>query len=184
MDAFNWLGDVAQWLGNLVPRLRIIRSTHGGVRFRRGKIPLELTPGICIYWPIVTELEIVPTIRQSHNLIAQSIMTKDEKSIIVSGLAITSIREPVKFLTKVTNKDYLEDVMLHVIAEVCSKYTLSELISEINGTIVTNLTKEARRRLRSIGLLVHKAMLTDFSTATVINNVGTPGSILPVTKDG
>jgi len=36
MQAFDWIGQIVEWLGRFVPRLLIVRSTHGGVKFRHG----------------------------------------------------------------------------------------------------------------------------------------------------
>ena len=82
--AFAWLGEIMNWFGKWFPRLLIVRSTHAGVRFRHGKKPEALMPGLRVYWPLVTEVDIIPTARQTHNLPTQALMTSDGKKVVVS----------------------------------------------------------------------------------------------------
>jgi hypothetical protein len=43
----------------------IIRATHGGVKWVRGKRIKALGPGLHIWWPLTTEVEVIVTARQT-----------------------------------------------------------------------------------------------------------------------
>ena len=70
---FQWLNELMQWLGRWVPRLTLIRVTHRGVRFGLGGRVAEVPPGLCWYWPITSELEMVCVAERSSQIAAQLI---------------------------------------------------------------------------------------------------------------
>ena len=65
MSAFAWLNDLMQWAARWVPRVVLIRATHRGILFQRGGRTLELQPGLCWYWPLVSELDQVCMLERS-----------------------------------------------------------------------------------------------------------------------
>jgi regulator of protease activity HflC (stomatin/prohibitin superfamily) len=174
MDAaFAWLGHLAEWFGMFIPRIKIVRSTHAGVRFRHGKTPREIKPGIIVYWPIVTEVDIIPVARQTHNLPSQSLLTKDGKTVVVGGVVVYSIIDIVACMSR--NWDITEtinDITMVAIAKVITSHSLQYLQENLTGDILLQLTRETRRRLRPFGVKVYKTALTDFSTCMVIKNIG------------
>jgi len=174
MDAFTWFGNLMEWFGSLIPKIKIVRATHGGVRFRGGKRIQEMKPGIHVYWPIVTEIDVIPVARQTHNLVTQCVMTKDGKQIVVGGVVIYSIVDVVKALSKNWDfNDTINDVSLTAIFSVIIDLTLDEVISKINdGSFEKTLTMEVRSNLRRYGVYAHRAALTDFSTCQTLNSVG------------
>ena len=174
MDAaFAWLGQIAEWLGSFIPRIKIVRSTHGGVRFRNGKDAIEIKPGVIIYWPIVTEVDIIPVARQTHNLPSQSLLTKDGKTVVVGGVVVYSIKDVVACMARNWDiSDTLNDITMLAIAQVITSHTLEYLQTNQTGEVLKQLTSATRKKLRSYGVKVHRTALTDFSTCMVIKNIG------------
>jgi regulator of protease activity HflC (stomatin/prohibitin superfamily) len=172
-SAFAWIGNIVEWIGHFVPRLKIVRSTHAGVRFRHGKHAREIKPGIVIYWPIVTEVDIIPVARQTHNLPSQSLLTKDGKQIVVGGVVVYAIADVVAALANNWDvSDTMNDITMVAITEVVTSHPLDHLMANLTGSIQTELSRVTRRKLKLYGVKVYRTALTDFSTAMVIKNIG------------
>lgn len=180
--AFAWLGQLVEWLGSLIPRIMIVRATHGGVKFCRGHKIKEMKPGLHVYWPIITEIEVIPVARQTHNLPNQTLITRDGKQVTISGIVIYEINNVVKALTK--NWDYndtVSDVSMAALAKVVVETDYAELTSNVDK-FCKELTYETRKRLRSFGIRVHRVFITDFSQCRVIRLVGDQNNPVPFTK--
>ena len=87
------------------PRVILIRSTHGGVKWRAKLTDdesepevMELKPGLHWYWPLTSELELIVTARRPVDIPNMSILTKDGKSIIVSAAVVFRINDVIKAL--------------------------------------------------------------------------------------
>lgn len=179
--ALAWLGHIIEWFGSLIPRLRVVRSTHGGVRFRHGKDAQPIKPGLRVYWPIVTELDILPVVRQTHNLPSQSLTTKDDKTIVVSGVVVYEIRDVVSALAKNWDiSDTINDITMCAITQVITSHDYAYILENITGSVQNDLTHVTRRKLKSYGIRVYRTALTDFSRALVIKNLGTPSMAVPM----
>ena len=111
--AFAWLGEIMNWVGKWFPRLVIVRSTHAGVRFRHGKKPEALLPGLRVFWPLVTEVDVIPTARQTHNLPTQALTTSDGKKVVVSGVVVYRIKDIVATMARNWDvSDTLNDISM------------------------------------------------------------------------
>lgn len=175
-SAFAWIGNLMEWLGAFIPRVKIVRSTHAGVRFRHGKHAKEVLPGIHIYWPIVTEMEITPVVRQTRNLPSQSLLTKDAKQVVVGGVVVYLIQDIVATLSKNWDvTDTITDVTMVAITEVITTHDLQFLLENLTGEVQKKLTQVARKKLKKYGVKVYWTALTDFSTALIIKNIGNSG---------
>lgn len=178
-SAFAWIGSIVEWFGNFIPRVKIVRSTHGGLRFRRGKIVREIKPGLCIYLPLITEVEIMPVARQTHNLPSQSLLTKDGKQVVVGGVVVYAIADIVACLSRNWDvSDTISDITMLAIAEVVTKHDLAHLLDKLTDKIQTELTRVTRRKLAVYGVKVYRVGVTDFSTCMTIRNVG-HGTVVP-----
>jgi regulator of protease activity HflC (stomatin/prohibitin superfamily) len=162
-----------EWLGSFVPRIKIVRSTHAGVKFKHGKNPQAVGPGIHIYWPIVTEMDIIPVARQTHNLPSQSLLTKDGKQVVVGGVVVYSIKDILATLSR--NWDVAEtinDITMIAITDIITTHELSYLLENLNKEVLDKLTKVTRKKLATFGVKVYRTAITDFSTCIVIKNIG------------
>lgn len=169
MDAFAWLSKLIEAMASLIPRLVIIRSTSAGVRWRGGKKVMAMKPGLHIYWPLTTEVEIVVTARQSTNLLPQILTTKDNIQITVSATIVHSIYDPVRAIGEV-NWDVhgtISDISQTSIVEVISRSTYQELATGLASDLEKRLTASAKKRLRRYGVMIHKCSLRDFAMCRV-----------------
>lgn len=171
MEALQWFGDVMQAILKIIPRILIVRSTHSGVKFVRGEKIVPLKPGIHIYWPVVTEVEIIPVARQTYNLSNQSLLTKDLKEVSVSPVIIYSINDIVRALARSWDvNDTINDITQLVVVEVVTTHDIKEILDglQIDGVIEAKLTQITRKRLKRYGVRVHKCALSDFTTSKVV----------------
>ena len=174
--AFAWLGEIMNWIGKWFPRLLIVRSTHAGVRFRHGKQPRPLLPGLRVYWPLVTEVDVIPTARQTHNLPTQALTTSDGKKVVVSGVVVYRIKDIVATMARNWDvSDTLNDISMVAITKIITTHTLEYLLQHLTDEVQEKLTRETRKKLRMYGVSVFWTAFTDFSECIVIKNISSNG---------
>lgn len=174
MDAaFAWLSQLIEWVGKLIPRWVIVRSTHGGVKFVHGLTIKKVVPGIAWYWPAVTEIVIIPTARTTVNLMSQTVSTADDKPIVLSGMLVLEVRDPVKLLSATHDVDeMIADIALACIYEAICGLTWAEIKAwQKSGELDKTLRLDTRRALEKYGVWVAEAMLTDLSPCRVVRLV-------------
>src|SRR5688500_18896585 len=125
MDAaFAWLSAIAEWLGMWIPRIQIINATHAGVKFVRGWKVVKLEPGFHIYWPLTTNVDTFPVVRQSIDLRTQTIVTKDGRTIVVGGLIVFEVDDVEKLLAQTFQPDStIREIALAAIHAACCPLT-------------------------------------------------------------
>lgn len=176
MDAvLGWLGDVFRALLSFFPHLFVIPVTHGGVKYVWGK---EVKPvhhdngifktGVHFYWPAVTKVEIVPIKRQTNNLPPQYLLTKDGKSVGLSGIVIYEVFDVVSLLSKTWDHDQtINDYALAAFRDVISK-SLIEDISNGAPELDRKFTRLLRGRLKDFGVKVIRVAISDFAPVRLI----------------
>ena len=93
--------------------------------FKRGWKPKTLKPGLHFYWPLVTELETFPVVRQPVKLSRQTLTTKDNITVGVSGVVTYRIRDILAFFTNTyEGDDTIEDIALTSITQVVNRKRL------------------------------------------------------------
>lgn len=169
----GWLGELINTFGSLIPRMIHIKRTHGAVKFTRAKAK-EVGPGVYFYWPLITEVVVLATARQTLNLNTQSLTTKDGQSISVSGVVVYSIRSVYDAIVKnFDHDDTLGDVAQLAIAEVVFNSTYDDLLeAQRGGRLERELTKKARRRLKQFGFAVDRCALTDLTPSFALRMLG------------
>lgn len=174
-EAFAWLGQLFEWFGQFVPRWKIVRATHGGVKFVNGKNVQTVQPGIIWYWPVTTEIEIIPTARDTINLQSQTVTTADDKPILLSAMVVVEVRDAVKLLTATHDPGGLvADVALTAIYGVVGGFAWEEIkTKQRTGELDKQLRLQTRRQLEKYGVYVVDVMLTDFAPCRVIRLVQT-----------
>lgn len=174
-SAFAWLGQLFDWFGQFVPRWKVIRATHGGVKFVSGKKVQVVRPGIIWYWPVTTEIEIIPTARDTINLQSQTVTTSDDKPILLSAMVVVEVRDAVKLLTTTHDPGGLvADVTLAAIYAVVGGFSWAQIKDlQRTGELGKQLRLQTRRRLEKYGVWVDDVMLTDFAPCRVIRLVQT-----------
>ena len=181
-SAFAWVGHIAQWFGNWIPKWDLIEPTHRGVLYvsywthegparywwRGWSAHIKehvLEPGTHFYWPVRSKLLIHPVVRQTNDLREQTFMTLDGKTVGAAGVITFEIDNIMKALVETYNVDTnVVDVALTATHSVCCKWTMAELKAlEVSGELDKMLKAEAQRSLNPYGVRVIKLNLTDLA---------------------
>lgn len=168
-SALAWIGQLAEFIGRFFPRLIQLDPRQSGVKFVRGRIVKKLHP-LDVYWPLVTTYDTYPVVRQTDNLVTQTISTKDDRTVAVGGMIVYEVTDVVKLLTTVHNAiSTVQDIALTAIHDVCCNMTWDELKAEQRkGTLDTKLRKATEKQLAEYGVRVIKCMLTDLAQTRVL----------------
>jgi len=168
--ALDWINQFFETIALFVPRRVIVRATHRGIKWKRGRQVLELAPGVHWYWPFLSEVENHPVARQTISLPTQTLFTRDQKRVAVGAVVTYRIRDIVLAIGE-RNWDFNEtmrDTSQSAVVEVISTLALEELQHGIDNLVIEQLTRRVRRHLRKYGISVLKCSLADFATCQVI----------------
>lgn len=180
MNALDWIGQIADWIGRFIPRWEIVDTTQGAVKFVKGARVVALGPGIHWFWPITTTFVKHPTARQATDLRAQTLCTTDDRSIVVGGMVVYEITDIEAILARTYEPDdTIKDVALSAIHDVCCQKSWGELrAAQRAGELDKELRREVARELNRFGVKVLKTTLTDLALCRVLKLVTS------VSKDG
>jgi regulator of protease activity HflC (stomatin/prohibitin superfamily) len=170
MDAaLGWIGWIAEWVGNLIPRWLIVPATHGGVKFVRGAEVRPFGPGVVWYWPAITQTIVYPTARQTVDLRTQTLVTTDGKVVGVGGMVSYRVVDIEALIGKTYDCDQtIKDICAGAISEVVRSASWPDLQSEEFGRELRTIM---RRRLRPFGVKVLRTTLTDCAPCRVLKIV-------------
>jgi len=185
MDVMTVLGEIIRYLGEWIPRPRIVRLTDAGIRFWFGKWASVVRPGWRLEWPAFMELEVVPVVRQVTQLVPQTLFTKDSRPVIAGAVIVWSIEDVRKYLVEnYEAEDSVTEVAGYAVRDAIVGKTL-EQIQETDGRrgIDRALLAEASKALVKFGVKVEIMRLTDFAPARVLNLVGAFGSTTNTTVE-
>lgn len=177
-SAFAWLNQIVEAILQFFPRRVIVRSTHGGVKWKWRGDPVELKPGCRWYWPLLTEVEMHVVARQTVNTRTQALVTKDDRQVSAGGVVIYSINDIVQAIGKLNwmPDDTVNDISQAAIVQVITSMTYQEIKEGLSGGVEEALTLRCRKALRQYGIYVHRAALTDFSPCRTVNILGVTGT--------
>jgi regulator of protease activity HflC (stomatin/prohibitin superfamily) len=169
----EWLNQLAQYLGRLFPRLLIVEVREGFVKYVRGARAVELKPGLHWYWPITTAVDSYPVVRQTDQLLAQTIESKDGVTFVAQGIVVYDVPDVLKLLTLCQHAIKLvQDISATEVHAVLCQFTWSELKREQEkGTLDTKLKNAVRKPLEEYGVRVIKCMLTDLARVRVLKHL-------------
>lgn len=171
--AFAWIGEFVRLMVCWIPRLGLCRATHGGVKFIRGAKVKRIYPGLYFWWPLITEVEVIPTARQSINLPPQTLVTKDGKSILISVVYTVEITDPVKAIGRSWDTtDTMTDLGTSAAIQVVTRRTFAELKENLAGDVCEELAAEAQKLLKPYGVKIMQGRLSDFAECRVFRLIG------------
>jgi regulator of protease activity HflC (stomatin/prohibitin superfamily) len=171
--AFSWLGKLAEWFGRFFPRLVIVRANEGGVRWKYGKKVLKLEPGLIIYWPLFTVVEVTSTARQTLLTGTQSLTTADGRTVSLSLLLVYRVTNPVAALNNTFEyEDTLDDVSKTAAVDVVSSHAYDWVHEQITGEVEDTIFRTARNEMRKYGVSVESASIVDFTSARAYRLLG------------
>lgn len=169
-SALGWIGQIAGWFGQWIPRWVIVRTTHGAVKFVGGSRVVALGPGWHIYWPVRTDFVIYPIVRQALNLANQTMETTDHITIMVGGMLVYEVHD-ISALVAYTfdPDDTIKDIAAAAIHDVCCSKTWDELkIGQQTGKLDTELRNEMKKGLSKYGVTVLRTTLTELAKCRVL----------------
>jgi regulator of protease activity HflC (stomatin/prohibitin superfamily) len=166
---FDWIGNLIEWVVQIFPRIIVVRTTHRVVKFVRGKNVKLVEPGICWYWPILTEYVMIPVARQTVNLPTQRLVTSDGKRVVTSAVVVYTISDAVQAVGKSWDYDEtIRDISMAEIASIITGWEYEQLLNGLGDEVRKDLTSSCRSALIKYGVRVNRCLLTDFCPASVI----------------
>jgi regulator of protease activity HflC (stomatin/prohibitin superfamily) len=144
------------------------------VKYVFGSRCVLLKPGVHLYWPIVTEIEICAVVRQVLPVKTQVLETQDGETVVASGLIVYEITDALTFLADNENAfETLDDVATAAIRKVVVGTSHRELVAG-RAKLDNRLTAETQRLLSTFGVRVEYARLTDFARVEAYHLSGGP----------
>jgi regulator of protease activity HflC (stomatin/prohibitin superfamily) len=178
VGALAWISELVAWIAQFIPRFLIVEATHGGVKFVRGSKIVKLDAGFHIYWPLTTSVHLYPIARQADDLRSQTIVTADDKTIVVGGMIVYEVDDVEKILAHTFQPEQtIRDVALSAFHDVCCQLTWQEIRDQQrSGQLDRDLKREVRKSLDSYGIRVLKTMLTDLAPCKVLKLIQSTSS--------
>jgi len=173
---FAWLNDLMIFIAGWFPRLRIVLASERGIRYRHGRDVSILEPGLRVYWPMVTQVQVVNVMRQTLNLSTQTITTADGEAIIVSGIVVYTIADVDRYLVQNENAaSGMDEVTCAAVRDVLLGLTFDQIQEASTGLgLDDRLRRRARKFLGPFGVKVESCRLTDLARARVVSLQGIP----------
>ena len=169
--ALGWIGELVAWLVAWLPHVVLVSKTERAVKFIRGKT-CEIGPGLHMYWPITTEVEVHAVVRQVLGLGPQTLTTEDDVSIVVDGILVFSIADLHVFKTEnFEAEDSLTDLAQAAIRKAIVSETFAK-VQKARADVDNRLTREAQKLLRPFGVEVEYMRIVSFAKAFVLNVIG------------
>jgi regulator of protease activity HflC (stomatin/prohibitin superfamily) len=169
-SALAWIGHIADWLGQWIPRWVILDTTQGGIKFVGGSQVRVCGPGVHFYWPARTTLVVYPTARQTDRLSTQTMESADGRTFIVEG-TITYCVENLELLIPTTHSPTttVVDIAMTVVHDVCCDMEWAELQAEQRKrTIKTKLRNAVQKELSEYGIKVLMLKLNTLARCRVL----------------
>lgn len=185
-SAFAWIGKIADWIGQWIPRREILDTTEGAIKYTGFFLPQRLRvlcggydgllkvtvceAGIHWYWPAASTWVMYPTARQTDRLETQTMESKDGKTFLVGG----TLTYRVKDLGMLVPKNHSPvtatiDIAMTALHDVCCALDWTELQEQQRkGTLKTKLKNAAQRDLEEIGIEVIRLKLNSLARCRVL----------------
>lgn len=185
-SAFAWIGQIAEWIGQWIPRRAILDTTEGAVKYtgfflpRRMRVRLggfdgEMRVSVCEagihwYWPAASTWVMYPTAKQTDRLETQTMESKDGKTFIVSGTLTYKVKDLLRLVPENHSPVTATiDVAMTALHDVCCTLTWDELQDQQRkGTLKTKLKNAAQRDLEDIGVEVVRLKLNSLARCRVV----------------
>lgn len=178
MEAFNWINDLARWMGRFFPRWALCDPTEGGVKFcGLGKKRIKLlVPGkIYWWWPAVTNVYLIDTNRQTMT-ITQRLTTKDEITVMVKTVIVYIIDDAEKAIVDVRDhEDTIAEIGEKLIVKPVTSRDFSDTLMRMSNSsneLNNEVKRIARTELSSFGVKVLDGYVSNFAQTKVFSHDG------------
>lgn len=172
-SALAWIGQIAGWIGQWIPRWTILDPTVDAVKYVKG-VPKHCKGGrVHWWWPATTTFDTYPTARQADDLRSQTFMAADEDQdivVVAGGMIVYEVVDIMKLLpTTYRASQAIKDIAITCIHSVCCELTWKELkAAQKSGKLDRKLKGEAQSALSDYGVRVLKVQLTDLTRARAL----------------
>lgn len=185
-SAFAWIGKIADWIGEWIPRRVIVDTTEGAVKYTGFLFPrvlrmrlrgrdTDMVVTVCLagihwYWPATSSWVMYPVARQTDRLETQTMESKDGRTFLISGTLTYRVKDLGK-LIPCTHSPVTAtiDVAMTAMHDVCCRFNWEDLQDEQRrGTLKTKLREAAQRDLEEIGIEVIRLKLNSLARCRVI----------------
>jgi regulator of protease activity HflC (stomatin/prohibitin superfamily) len=182
-------------LMSFVPRRKLIPSTHRGVKFCIGSFwrrilspilfwthwhkswephTIQLSPGIHWWWPLYSQIEILPINRQVLKLEEHDVYTIDDKPIKFRGTVSYTIKGIIAAMVKSWEvEDLIDDEAEAAFCSYLSSKKWCELTSRPRDEVNDELTPVVAEQLKVYGVNVIRAKISTLTTGIPIMLIGT-----------
>ena len=171
--AFEWLNKIFEYLWIFVPRPYLIISTHRAVRYRRGRKPVLVMPGVRWYWPLTTMVKVINITLRAEEFKSRVYTTKDAKSVALAYTMVYRVSNPVKADSSCDNYEQTigelgESVLLPIVASNTLQELLDELAKDLEECgLNATFTATARKMARRFGVRVMYCRVHTFASTRV-----------------
>lgn len=170
-SALAWIGQIAEWVGQFIPRRVVLDTTEGAVHTVNGKDPVYRDPGKAHWWwPWNSNFSKFPVVRQTVSIETQTNESLDGRTFIASGTLTYSVNDLLKLLTTVHDADTaIAEIASTVLSDVLTSMTWDVLTAEQRrGTIKTKLKNGAQAELSEYGVKVIRFKLNSLARCRVL----------------
>jgi regulator of protease activity HflC (stomatin/prohibitin superfamily) len=169
-SALAWIGQIASWIGQWIPRWSILDTTEGAIKYVGGKDPRVCGPGIHFYWPARTTFVMYPIARQTDRLETQTMESRDGKTFIAGGTLTYEVIDLGKLIPMTHSPATTTiDIAMTALHDVCCDYDWNDLQDmQRKGTLKTKLKNEAQKALLELGIRVIMLKLNTLARCRVI----------------
>lgn len=158
------LDSLIQWLTSIIEHLSpfvIVKQYENGIQLRFGKYLRNLEPGLYIKIPFIDEILTQHVVLTTLSLPAQSLVTSDNKNIVVEAMVKYKIIDAQIFLLEVYDSvDAVSDISQGIIKELIMSSTWEQCR---DNELDNGITKKVRNELKKFGVYVDKVTLTSIS---------------------
>lgn len=138
IGALEWIGNIGTAFVEIFPRRTIVDTTQRGVRWRYGKNPELLEPGVYWWWPLFTILNTIEVKYSTLDICKQSVEDSNKNTVGVSGWITYEVSNPLSALTDFTDfEDTLQETAAGIISQIINEQTsmlkikvLSQMLKE------------------------------------------------------
>jgi len=136
-----------------------IKQYNNGILLRMGKFKRVVKPGVVFKIPFLDKIEVQTVVTTTLSVPTQSVITQDEKQLVVKAVVKYKIVDVEAFILTVYDAtDAISDITQAIIKEQIAIRTFKQCIeNDFDNTV----TKKLRVEVRRWGIDVERVTLTD-----------------------
>ena len=172
----SWLEVLLQFVRDILPLPRIVRSYERGVAFVLGRAQGPLLPGW--YWniPVIRVIEVYPVVEQTVNLTNISITTRDAKPYTISANFNYEVLDAVRAYTQVHELDQsMRNEALKYLHRLARTVTAERLVGS-QRALERRIREHLQKKVEAWGVRVIDVGVTDLVQAKQIRVFGELGT--------